>query len=46
VIFCHRYDPETPLEETCRALHRVIEDGKAMYWGTSEWSARDITDAI
>jgi len=46
VLFCHRYDYETPLEETCRAFHSLIEDGKAFYWGTSEWSATQITAAI
>jgi len=46
VLFCHRYDYETPLEETCRAFHSLIEDGKAFYWGTSEWSATEIVSAI
>jgi voltage-dependent potassium channel beta subunit len=46
IIFCHRYDEDTPLEETCRALNRVIEDGKALYWGTSEWSSQQIASAI
>jgi len=46
VLFCHRYDYETPLEETCRAFHSLIEDGKAFYWGTSEWSATQIASAI
>lgn len=46
VVFCHRYDYETPLEETCRAFHTVIESGKSFYWGTSEWSATQIAEAI
>jgi len=45
VLFCHRPDPNTPLEETCRALNNVIEQGKAFYWGTSEWSASQIMEA-
>ncbi|KAK1947956.1 putative voltage-gated potassium channel subunit beta [Phytophthora citrophthora] len=44
-IFCHRPDPCTPIEETVRAMNYVIESGKAFYWGTSEWSARDIIEA-
>jgi voltage-dependent potassium channel beta subunit len=46
VLFCHRPDYDTPLEETCRALHSVIEQGKAFYWGTSEWTADRITKAL
>lgn len=46
VLFCHRPDYETPLEETCRAMHSVIEQGKAFYWGTSEWAADRISKAI
>eukprot|EP00347_Sterkiella_histriomuscorum_P013781 403363388 len=46
VIFCHRPDYETPLEETVRALHTLIEQGKAFYWGTSEWPADRISKAI
>lgn len=46
VIFCHRPDYETPLEETCRAMHSIVEQGKAFYWGTSEWTADRITKAI
>ena len=46
VVFCHRPDYDTPLEETCRALHSVIESGKALYWGTSEWTVDRITMAI
>lgn len=46
VCFCHRPDFETPLEETCRAMHYIIEQGKAFYWGTSEWPADRIAKAI
>ena len=46
MVFCHRPDLDTPLEETCRAMHSVIESGKAFYWGTSEWTADRITKAI
>jgi voltage-dependent potassium channel beta subunit len=46
VLFCHRPDPTTPIEETVWAMHNIIEWGKAMYWGTSEWSAGEIVAAI
>lgn len=46
MIYCHRPDYNTPLEETCRALHTVIEDGHAFYWGTSEWPGDYIIRAI
>ncbi len=46
VIFCHRPDPNTPIEETVQAMHSIIEWGQAMYWGTSEWSAGEIAAAI
>ena len=45
LVFCHRPDPETPIEETVRAMDIVIKQGKAFYWGTSEWSAADIMEA-
>ena len=45
LIFCHRPDPETPIEETVRAMHDIITSGKALYWGTSEWSADQIMQA-
>src|SRR5438477_10733610 len=45
IVFCHRSDPDTPIEETVWALHSMIETGKALYWGTSEWSAADIVAA-
>ena len=40
LYFCHRPDPETPIEETVRAMHTLIMQGKICYWGTSEWSAK------
>ena len=45
LVFAHRPDPETPIEETVRAFNHVINQGKAFYWGTSEWSAEDILKA-
>ncbi|KAK8944471.1 putative voltage-gated potassium channel subunit beta [Platanthera zijinensis] len=45
VIYCHRPDPSTPMEETVRAMNHVIDHGWAFYWGTSEWSAQQITEA-
>jgi len=46
IAYCHRSDPSTPIEETVWAMHNIIERGKALYWGTSEWSATDILSAI
>ena len=45
VIYCHRADPHTPVEETARAMSDLITQGKALYWGTSEWPAADIRAA-
>ena len=45
LVFCHRPDPETPIEETVRAMDVIIKQGKAFYWGTSEWSAGEILRA-
>jgi len=45
LIFCHRPDLHTPIEETVRAMDQVIRSGKAFYWGTSEWSAVQIQEA-
>ena len=45
LYFCHRPDPKTPIEETVRAMNTLIEQGKVLYWGTSEWSARQIQEA-
>jgi len=46
VIYCHRPDKTTPIEETVWAMHNIIEWGKAFYWGTSEWDADEIVAAI
>jgi len=46
LIFCHRPDPTTPIEETVWAMHDIVERGQAMYWGTSQWPAADIVAAI
>jgi voltage-dependent potassium channel beta subunit len=45
LVFCHRADPQTPIEETVHAMHDMITAGKALYWGTSEWSAAEIAAA-
>jgi len=45
LIYCHRPDPHTPIEETVWAMSDIIRQGKALYWGTSEWSASDIRAA-
>jgi voltage-dependent potassium channel beta subunit len=45
LLFCHRPDPETPVEETVWAMHDIVASGKALYWGTSEWPADDIRAA-
>lgn len=46
LVYCHRSDATTPIEETVWAMHNITERGKALYWGTSEWSAGDILTAI
>ncbi len=46
LIYCHRPDATTPIEETVWAMHNIIEWGQALYWGTSEWSASEIAQAI
>ncbi len=46
LVFCHRSDPETPIEETVWAMHDLVARGKALYWGTSEWSAEEIRAAF
>ena len=43
---CHRYDESTPLEETCRAMHDLIVQGKVLYWGVSQWNAPQIAAAV
>jgi len=45
LIFCHRADISTPIEETVRAMNHLINQGKVLYWGTSEWNARQIMEA-
>jgi voltage-dependent potassium channel beta subunit len=45
LYFCHRPDADTPTEETVRAMHDLIQQGKVLYWGTSEWTAEQIQEA-
>lgn len=45
LLFAHRPDQHTPIEETVRAMNHVIDQGKAFYWGTSEWSSQQIMEA-
>jgi voltage-dependent potassium channel beta subunit len=45
LLFCHRADPNTPIEETVWAMSDIISSGKALYWGTSEWTADEIRAA-
>ena len=45
LFFCHRPDLDTPIEETVRAMHDLIAQGKVLYWGTSQWTAQQITEA-
>ncbi|HTJ56356.1 MAG TPA: aldo/keto reductase [Devosiaceae bacterium] len=45
LYFCHRPDIDTPIEETVRAMHNLIVQGKVLYWGTSEWTAQQLTEA-
>ena len=46
VVYCHRSDPETPMLETVRAMSDIVSSGRALYWGTSEWSADEIRHAL
>lgn len=46
MYFCHRYDEETPVEETVRAMDDLIHQGKILYWGTSEWTGAQIREAL
>lgn len=46
LLYCHRPDETTPIEETVWAMHDIIQSGKALYWGTSEWEAARILEAI
>jgi voltage-dependent potassium channel beta subunit len=45
LLYCHRADPDTPIEETVRAMSDIVSSGKALYWGTSEWTADEIRAA-
>jgi voltage-dependent potassium channel beta subunit len=45
LYFCHRPDVDTPIEETVWAMHNLVTQGKILYWGTSEWSAQQLTEA-
>jgi voltage-dependent potassium channel beta subunit len=45
LYFCHRPDKQTPVEETVWTMHNLIQQGKVLYWGTSEWSAQEIMEA-
>lgn len=45
LLYCHRPDPDTPMEETVRAMDLIVRSGRAFYWGTSEWSADELRDA-
>jgi voltage-dependent potassium channel beta subunit len=45
LYFCHRYDPDTPIEEVIYTMNTLIQQGKILYWGTSEWRASQITQA-
>jgi voltage-dependent potassium channel beta subunit len=45
IVYCHRSDPETPVEETVWAMSEIVSSGRAHYWGTSEWSADEIRAA-
>jgi voltage-dependent potassium channel beta subunit len=46
LLYCHRPDETTPIEETVWAMHNIIERGQALYWGTSEWEAAQILEAL
>jgi len=46
IYFCHRFDEETPLEETARAMDDLIRAGKVLYWGVSMWTAAQIEEAV
>ena len=46
IVYAHRPDRLTPMEETVRAFNHVIDQGMALYWGTSEWSADEIAEAV
>lgn len=45
IYFCHRYDEDTPVEETARAMDDLVHQGKILYWGTSEWTGKQLREA-
>jgi len=45
LFYCHRHDPDTPMEEIVRTMNLLIQQGKVLYWGTSEWTAEQILEA-
>ncbi len=46
IYYCHRYDPDTPVEEVVYTMNLLIQAGKILYWGTSEWTAAQIAEAV
>ena len=46
LYYCHRYDPDTPIQEVVWTMNHLIQQGKILYWGTSEWEAANIAQAI
>jgi voltage-dependent potassium channel beta subunit len=46
LYFCHRYDPDTPIEEVARTMDDLVHQGKILYWGTSEWSAAQVAQSL
>lgn len=46
LYFCHRYDPDTPVEEVVRTMTDLVQQGKVLYWGTSEWEAAQVMEAF
>jgi voltage-dependent potassium channel beta subunit len=46
IYFCHRYDPDTPVEEVARAMDDLVHQGKVLYWGTSMWTGAQIASAV
>jgi voltage-dependent potassium channel beta subunit len=46
MYFCHRFDPDTPVEEVVRTMDDLVHQGKILYWGTSEWEAAQVMEAI
>lgn len=46
IYYCHRFDPDTPIEEVVYTMNILIQQGKILYWGTSEWTAAQIAQAV